>query len=326
MPEDKTAIIKLLKKSLGESTIPKTEALWSWKHELNPFGPSYVMIAEENNTLIGVRAFMQWDWQWDGKIFKAIRAVDTATHPDHQGKGIFKKLTLEQAAICKQQGIDFIFNTPNTQSKPGYLKMGWLEQGRMPLKFKIVRPLSLAYSMIFNKKKHLEINEDPSPLQEWDMENFCALKNIKQNTPLLTTHISPAYISWRYATNPLFRYNFFTDKKNYILISRIKKQSFRSELRLADFFLLDPQASEAQVNIDVRRQVLEFCKKQSIDIISISAQQFKVYKPFFKWMGGMPIKSLGPIVTLKDLNMKSCFNSLLDVNHWGYSLGDLELF
>jgi hypothetical protein len=83
--KDKPAIIELLRKSLGESTIPKSEALWTWKHEENPFGNSYVLLAEENEQLIGLRAFMQWEWRSKSKSFQTIRAVDTATHPEHQG-------------------------------------------------------------------------------------------------------------------------------------------------------------------------------------------------------------------------------------------------
>jgi hypothetical protein len=40
-------MIGLLKKSLGEGLIPKSEALWNWKHEQNPFGASFVLLAEE---------------------------------------------------------------------------------------------------------------------------------------------------------------------------------------------------------------------------------------------------------------------------------------
>src|SRR5690242_1982453 len=63
-PQDKPAMIGLLKKSLGEGMIPKSEALWDWKHEQNPFGASFVLLAEENGVLIGLRAFMQWQWKW----------------------------------------------------------------------------------------------------------------------------------------------------------------------------------------------------------------------------------------------------------------------
>jgi len=59
---DTEGIIDLLKDSLGESTIPKSVELWNWKHQQSPFGPSYVMVAEEEGKIIGVRAFMQWKW------------------------------------------------------------------------------------------------------------------------------------------------------------------------------------------------------------------------------------------------------------------------
>src|SRR5688572_13398222 len=87
-------IISLLKLSLGESFLPKSEAYWHWKHVNNPFGKSPVLLAEESNAIIGVRAFMRWQWNDGKRTIEAVRAVDTATHPDFQGKGIFTKLTM----------------------------------------------------------------------------------------------------------------------------------------------------------------------------------------------------------------------------------------
>ena len=60
----------------------------------------------------------------------AVRAVDTATHPDYQGRGIFRLLTLAGVEAMTAEGVQFVFNTPNDQSRPGYLKMGWLRVGR----------------------------------------------------------------------------------------------------------------------------------------------------------------------------------------------------
>lgn len=325
-PEDKSGIIDLLKKSLGESTIPKSEALWAWKHEQNPFGVSHVLLAEENNTLIGLRAFMQWEWQWNGKTFRAIRAVDTATHPEHQGKGIFKKLTLQQAEACKKQGIHFVFNTPNKQSQPGYIKMGWVEQGKMPLKLKVIRPVSLIYSKLFIKNKFTDLGEDPTPIQQWGHEITKLVIGNSQKTSHLSTILSPEYISWRYANNPLFRYNYFTDHSNYLLISRVKKYSFMKELRLVEFILLNPNADPAFVSTKIKRDVYQYCKAQKIEMVSFSGQQYQYYKPYFHWMGIIPVKALGPIITLKDLNMNENFPQLLNTNNWNYSLGDMELF
>ena len=325
---DKPAIINLLKKSLGESVIPITEKLWSWKHEQNAFGNSFVLLAEENSDIIGVRAFMQWNWLWNGIIYKAIRAVDTATHPGHQGKGIFKKLTLKQIEICKEQGIHFVYNTPNEQSMPGYLKMGWEKQGRMPLKLKILRPFSMAYSKSLNKNKFASLlNEDVSPVQTWNTDIIDLFKKYQpQQTNQLGTNITSAYIAWRYAENPLYRYNYFTDNKNYVLISRIKMHSFTKELRLVDFFELNSNAGNLKIVSHIKNEIAAFCRNNKIDFISISGQQYFYYRKYFKWMGVIPVRPLGPIVTLKNLNMEDKFAELMNTSNWNYSLGDMELF
>src|SRR4051812_2685130 len=87
-------IIDLLKKSLGETVTLKTENFFLWKHAQNPFGSSKILLAIEDEKIIGIRAFMYWNWVSDKQVISAVRAVDTATDPDFQGKGIFKKLTM----------------------------------------------------------------------------------------------------------------------------------------------------------------------------------------------------------------------------------------
>lgn len=325
-PEDKPAIIELMKQSLGESLIPKSEGLWNWKHEQNPFGPSYVLLAEEENQLIGLRAFMQWRWLWQGQEYKAIRAVDTATHPAHQGKGIFKKLTLQQLEACKVDGVHFVFNTPNDKSKPGYLKMGWIEQGKMPLKFAVHQSLSLVYSKFLNKNKFAAAPIDPTPEQSWSSNISNLLVNYKMTDDQLTTITSPQYIDWRYANNPLFRYNYFTDDKNYLLICRVKNHNFTKELRLVDFILLNPSAQPSTINASIKKSVKQYCRINNINLISFSGQQYRQYQKYFNWMGILPVKQLGPSITLKDVNMAERFPQLLQVQNWDYSLGDMELF
>ena len=139
--DDTSGILNVLKASLGETSSRKTERVWNYKHVNNPFGKSLVLLAEENNQVIGVRAFMRWKWQYGENIYSALRAVDTATHPDHQGKGVFKKLTLKALEIAGEMGDHFVFNTPNTQSKPGYLKMGWKEVAKLNVRLVPVNPI-----------------------------------------------------------------------------------------------------------------------------------------------------------------------------------------
>src|SRR5690606_16791222 len=101
----------------------------------------FMWVGEIEGQLAGFRAFLRWRFiAPDGSRVDAVRAVDTATHPDFQGRGTFRALTLHALDEMNAAGIQFVFNTPNDNSRPGYVKMGWSIEGRVPVK---VRPRSL---------------------------------------------------------------------------------------------------------------------------------------------------------------------------------------
>lgn len=321
---DRKQIIELLRASLGESTIPKSEELWSWKHDQNPFGSSYVLVAEQDGELIGVRAFMKWQFHRRGKLFKVLRAVDTVTHPAHKGKGIFKKLTLQLVDRCKADGYHFIFNTPNEQSLPGYLKMGWMKQARIPLKLKLLHPCDIMFRKLIGKDTSpRNVN---APYQKWTKEIFELGRNYVEEENLISTRITPEYLSWRYGNNPLFRYSYFTDGERFLLIGRLKMHSFGTELRITDFLRRVPDQQSDDINRQLRESMRQFCSAQRVDFISMSHLQYKKSSRFLQWMGWMPALSAGPLITLRNLNMPDDFQRLMKLRYWNYSLGDLELF
>lgn len=312
--EDLPAIIELLKASLGESLIPKSMELWKWKHITNPHGISPVLVAEEKGEIIGVRAFMKWNWSYKGDIIKSVRAVDTATHPNHQGKGIFKKLTLAGVENVKSEGVGFIFNTPNESSKPGYLKMGWVEKGRMPLKLK-VNPLAFKS---FNEPDFTALN--------WNdlISTLPKFKNPIDSDNQLQTLLSAEYIKWRYKDNPLFNYEFITDYQTYVLFYRIKKHSFGLEMRIVDVFI-----DTNKFNSLSRKTLVESFNhiSKSTFLVSASGRHYTLAKGVYPKLGMLPILEKGPLITLRNILMEqSSFDELKDEINWGYSLGDMELF
>ncbi len=147
--------------------------------------------------------------------------------------------------------------------------MGWVEQGKMPIKFKILRPFTVAKARFFDKEKYTGQSEDPSPFQKWTLGVLGSLDRYVQRTNQLATLFSPQYISWRYANNPLYSYNYFTDQENYLLISRIKMHAYTKELRLVDFIRLNPQADNGYLNATMKAQVSTFCDQHQIDFISL---------------------------------------------------------
>lgn len=132
--EDDPTVIPMLRKALGKLDDPHYEAFLHWKHRENPFGDSPAWVALHQGRVVGYRTFLRWRFiDEKGKTVRAVRAVDTATDPAYQGMGIFRTLTLRGVAELTLAGDGIVFNTPNDQSRPGYLKMGWSAARRLPV-------------------------------------------------------------------------------------------------------------------------------------------------------------------------------------------------
>jgi len=300
---DIPSIVGLLKKSLGESLMPKSEAFWRWKHIDNPFGKSPVLLAFEGDQMIGVRAFMRWEWILDNKIHRAVRAVDTATHPQYQGKGVFNKLTMALVEQCYQDGIEFIFNTPNRQSQPGYLKMGWENINRLMIHIHPVFSWG-------KKDKDFDVRYGVVPAS---FDYFDKAKH--KRSSFLSTNVSREYLKWRYAGNPNVRY--YVLKGNgeyppYVAVFRVRKSRGMTEFRICDWF-----TTESCRFSDFASHVKKTAREAGANMITWSGGT-----------GGFPLFSIplriGPDVTVRPLRMAE--NDIITFGTWKPVLGDLEVF
>ena len=309
--EDIPAIVALLKKSLGEQSSPKTIEYWNWKHVNNPFGASPVLVAEENGQLIGVRAMLQWQWQIGESNFSTLRAVDTATDPLHQGKGIFSLLTKQIIHDALESGKKFIFNTPNEKSKPGYIKMGWMEAGKLPV------GLALYFPTLFSN--------DIYGLSESKVHDMQQLKDLCSNwneamslSGNIFTPKSPEYLHWRYAENPIINYQVICTENIYLAFY-IKNRKWVKELRISELIYT------GKIN-EVKKTIKNLLKQQvnihKTYLVSFSPLNTTLIKRLFKFEG-----QYGPIFTLRSINVSNPEKEFIEkLDNWNYFLGDLELF
>lgn len=319
---DIRSIVDLLRISLGESLTPKSENYWRWKHIDNPFGPSPVLLAIENSELVGIRAFMRWTWAANDRIIQSVRAVDTATHPAFQGKGIFSKLTLNLLDTCRKDGIDIVFNTPNEKSRPGYLKMGWAEAGRLPVKIRVLRPLSIASSIIHNRKTtavYRTSNEETNYfLNHPGLRRLLELN--AQNASAYQTMYSAEFLRWRYSHVPVAEYRIGAIGNDAeirgLFVYRLKSSRYGIEFRLADIFACDAISRKELAPAIIRRAKLERADYITQDALTIPV----LSDPFcVKTVEG------SPMVTVRDISAPKA-NEFIGFKNWAPSLGDLELF
>ena len=134
--DDLPDVLEALTEAFGDGFDP---SWFHWKHETSPWGRSEAWVARDDRGLLGVRIMLPWQFRSEAGTLRAYRPCDTVTVPRARGRGVFSRLTREAIANLEGNGV-FIFNTPNEQSKPGYLKMGFVEWARVRQRLGIVRP------------------------------------------------------------------------------------------------------------------------------------------------------------------------------------------
>jgi GNAT superfamily N-acetyltransferase len=252
--EDERLVLETLSASLGGGPAgERPPEFFRWKHFANPFGDSYMLVAEsEDGRIAGLRAFMRWRWEAGGRSFAAVRAVDTATHPDFQGKGVFSKLTLRALEELREEGVHFVFNTPNSASLPGYLKMGWKIVGQLPVVIRVRRPVRFLGRFRSDAK-------DPGPDPAVDAPTAGeVLSNDAGLADLLSVAAEPdqrfrtprdvGYLRWRYGNAPLLDYRALADREggtlNGVAIFRVRPRGALWETTISELIVRgDDQAA-----------------------------------------------------------------------------------
>jgi predicted N-acetyltransferase YhbS len=311
---DLPAILELLRLSMGRDADDRFADLFRWKHLDNAFGRSPMWVACDGDRIVGLRTLMRWEFERDGETVRCVRAVDTATHPDYQGRGIFKQLTLAALPELERDGVQFVFNTPNTQSRPGYIKMGWTEIGRAAA---CVRPLSVggAVRLARNRVPAAHWSEPTGcgrPVDDVIAEpGFAALLAARAPAPgRFRTRVDAPFVAWRYGT-ALLGYRAVVApggaERGTAFVRRRRRGAAR-ELVLA--MLLTPKDEPSAARTLVR-EVVRQAKPEADYVLGVGAIP-----------GCVQVRSFGPIMTTRDVAVRAP----REVDAFRVELGDLELF
>ena len=304
VPEDRPAILRVAVRALGWQGDERDREFFAWKHDGNPFGVSPAWVATAGDEIVGFRTFLRWELAQGPDRLRMARAVDTATDPDHQGKGIFRSLTQNAVAELTSAGFAGIFNTPNSQSRPGYLKMGWTELGRPALG---ARPRGLLAAVRMARSRE--------PAAKWSesirvgQPAADALSGSSLGTLLATlpppagwaTPRTPQYLRWRYGFHPL-HYRAF-EVRDGLAVFRVRRRGPSREIALCEWLAPDPDRRALARLVQAAGDYVVAC---GLDVAH----------------GLLPLPRQGPVMTWRPLS-RATVPVLGDL---ALGLGDLELF
>jgi GNAT superfamily N-acetyltransferase len=133
--EDEPAVLAMLQVAFGRwprglDGVGGPE-FFAWKHRASPFGPSMLLVAELDGSVVGFVGLMPWRLRFSGQIRQTIRGVDLVVDPSHRRRGVSMRLF---AAVrdCYGPEIALAWSNPNERSRPGVLKSGRRRVGGLP--------------------------------------------------------------------------------------------------------------------------------------------------------------------------------------------------
>ncbi len=310
--EDEPSVVRLLRRSLGWRAEDPDEAFFAWKHRENPFGTSPAWVALHEGRVVGYRTFLRWEFlDGDGRVVRAVRAVDTATDPDYQGMGIFRRLTLQAVSEMTLTGERIVFNTPNDQSRPGYLKMGWSLVRRLPVGVLPSGPRAMATMVTSRVPAALWSEETTAGLDASEaLSDPDVAAAILTHAPVtgFRTHRTPEYLAWRTSFWPL-RYRLLLasdhDPAEGGVVFRLRRRGDAVEAAVVEQLVPDRRTG-ARLVARVLRE---------------SGADYAIGLRTGPSAGLVPLPGQGPLLTTRPLA-----GSPPSPGEWALTLGDVELF
>lgn len=326
-PADRPQVLALLTRALGPGPAgERSAAFFAWKHEHNPFGPSLALVADAGGALIGFRAFMRWRFAVDGQPVEALRAVDTATDPAHQRRGVFRRLT-EAALDEAASQAAFVFNTPNAESLPGYLRMGWGHVGRPRVAIRPARPVRVARHARRAAGAHGDARAVASALPHAGevLADDAALEPLLDAQPedeRLHTVRTRAYLRWRYADAPGLDYRALALPDGAgglagLAIARLRERGPLTEVALADVLVRPGDRRAAG-------QLLARVGRAGGDYAVACLDHDAILRAARRRAGYLPAPGQGPSLVANRLRALS--PDPRELRSWRLTLGDLEVF
>ena len=256
--------------SLAHKQEKKTEDWFYWKFRDNPFGETILACAEEDGIIAGCVAFGMQDFICDQNVVNGAMSFETFVHPEYQGKGLFKKLIHNAESEAKSRGLKLLLNFPNSNSLPGFLKLGWTMINNS--EYWIKPRINYNFLRYFKDLKN-GFKPNTSNLNQLNKK---FLRNYKQSNEFgFFLEINSEYLKWRFFTYPNAEYIIVNDENCYS-VGRVGKRGNLAEIQV--LFVTPKEQNTLSL-----RKLLKVYKNQSrFDLISFPISINNRLRPFLK--------------------------------------------
>lgn len=246
--------------SLAHKQPIKSTAWFKWKFEQSPYGKAILACAFDGDIVAGCVALGLGVALHNQREIKCALSYETFVNPKYQGCGLFKKLITLAEESSKALGVEYLYNFPNTQSLPGFKRMGWLYVPKeIEYRIKVINFMRFVRNL-----KSIKQPFSPNKQNPIINDNLAHRFNNKCVHNCIMPLWSEEYIKWRFIDNPQAQYIISNDPR-YFAIARV---GYRGELKECQILLL-----QHKEGMNIKQAVCLFSKYldevENPDFISI---------------------------------------------------------
>ena len=345
-------LVALARVEYGESEIANANYL-RWQYLDNPAGKAVVVAARAySGELAGQYVVIPLQFKLDGNVVNGSLSLNTLTHPDYRGQGLFTKMANETYAICEQEGLSLTLGFPNKNSYPGFVrKLRFRHIGNATVMFRPLRPLSLLASVtrLKNALKYAPsaLHHRDSELSSWTAGSFeirpldfyedaaeydQMIAAQSESGPRFSVQKCAKFLHWRLQRIPTREYRAFQalDATGTQATCAIRRRKVKG---IECAFVVDLQLADGQKGLAAGRSLLKTVLRYyrstgaALAGMMVNAGSRSHHLARSVWFREMPHHLLphdAPIIVRRNGNAAS--TSVYDIKAWDFSFSDYDVF
>ena len=221
--------------------VPMDEQEVKWRYLENPRKEILACIALDGDRLVANYSASPIQLIRNGEIVKVAQSLNTMTHPDYIGKGLFVKLAQTVYSYMAKNGYKMVMGFPNNISNRTFLsKLNWRDICVVP---------TLEINLETVRKKNLDLEVTVCEDSKFDLDYS---KCIQQDKKIISVYKPKEYLKWRYAQCPSVEYyNFVILSEMGYVSSRIILKEFRNRINIVDAYFKNVDEEKALLNYSI---------------------------------------------------------------------------